>query len=141
MILYDEIYFEINLKGSKNDIKRFADFLTSGELDDFFEISSDYINFDESPSEEDNGAALVFTNDDIGVEINKLDVEDFLDVFCKAARSLDVSGTIYDIDDSEFAFTSPAGDSYYYDSSAPVEFNDELDDQARKEDIDDEDEE
>lgn len=141
MILYDEIYFEINLKGSKSDIKRFANFLTSGELDDFFEINGDYINFDDNVVGEEESAAIVFTNDDIGVEIDKLDVDDFLDVFCKAARALDVCGSIYDVEDSEFAFTSPKGDAYYYDSSAPVEFNDELDDEARKEELEDEDEE
>ena len=47
MILYDEIYFEINAEGRKADLKKFAKFLCSGELDDFFQITKDYICYDD----------------------------------------------------------------------------------------------
>ena len=48
MTLYDELYFEINLIGPKSEIKKFVRYLQSGELDDFFEITSDYINYEDN---------------------------------------------------------------------------------------------
>ena len=41
MKLYDELYFEITLKGQKSELVKFIRFLKSGELDDFFEMKSD----------------------------------------------------------------------------------------------------
>ena len=43
MTLYEEIYFEITFSGVKSELKKMVKFLKSGELDDFFEITSDYI--------------------------------------------------------------------------------------------------
>lgn len=143
MKLYDELYFEINLKGPKAELAKFVRFLKSGELDEFFEISSDYIVYsdDYASTEDDKATEITFTNDDIGVEISSFNPEDFLDVFCKAARALEVRGHFYDLDDEEFDFSSPAGDRDYTDGASSIDFNDELDSYARGEEIDDEDEE
>ncbi len=139
MTLYEELYFEITLTGPKAELKRFAKYLTSGELDDFFDISDEYLSYadDFADVEEDKETEIVFTNDDIGVEISSFNPEEFLDVFCKAAKNLDVSGHFYDIDDEEYTFVSAAGEAYYK-SGKDADFNDELDAEAEKEDaIDD----
>lgn len=143
MILYDEIYFEISARGQKHDVKKLAEFLRSGELDDFLDISGDYVHLDDNYSAVGDGeaTALVFTNDDLGIEVDEFDVDEFLDVFCKAAKALDVAGSIYDADESEFCFESPVGSADFYDTRRTVEFNDELDEAAREEEGDDEGEE
>jgi hypothetical protein len=41
MTLYDELYFEITATGPKSEIKNFVNYLKSGELDEFFEFSTD----------------------------------------------------------------------------------------------------
>ena len=138
MILYDEIYFEITAKGANADIKKLESFIKSGELDDFFDIDSEYINHDDSYDGNEGESVLIFTNDDMGIEVDEFDTDEFLELFCKAARALDIHGSIYDIDDNEFSFTSPVGDPYYYDSSRHMLFNDELDEAAREEEVDDE---
>ncbi len=129
MFLYDEIYFEITARGSSEEIDKLECYLSSGELDDFFEISPEYINRDETM----DGAEIIFSNDDVGIELDEFEVEDFLDVLCKAGKSVDLRGSLYDTDDNEFTFASPAGDSAYYDSDVPCTFNDELDEAAREE--------
>ena len=142
MKLYDELYFEITLRGQKSELVKFISFLKSGELDDFFDIAEDYIvPADEFESADDGEKTeLTFTNDDIGIEITKFNPEDFLDVLCLAAKKLDVRGHFYDINDEEYEFSSPAGDSDYTDSILS-DFNDELDSYARDEEVDDEEEE
>jgi acylphosphatase len=139
MTLYEEIYFEITINGTKSEIKKFSSFLKSGELDDFFEVSKDYINLDDNYNiiSDTDKTELVFSNDEIGIEADEFDTDDFLELFCKAAKQLEVSGTIYDIEDNEFSFVSPAGDSYYYNSRTN-RFNDELDDVANDEEVEDE---
>ncbi len=135
MFLNEELYFEITLEGLKSELKRFVKFLKSGELDDFFEIPSDYIVPDDgySACADDEETSVVFTNDEIGVEVSDFAPEEFLDVFCKAARALDVTGHFYDINDEEYSFTSAAGsDSYQHGD----EFCDELDEEAYKEEKD-----
>ncbi len=134
MLLYDEIYFEITLRGASVELQKFVSFLNSGELDEFFEISSEYINLDETQ----DGGELIFTNDELGVEIDEFDVEEFLDIFCKAAKALDIRGSFYDNDDNNFSFSSPAADAAYYDSDIPCRFNDELDEAAREEEAEEE---
>ena len=142
MKLYDELYFEITLKGQKSELVKFIRFLNSGELNDYFDIEEDYIcpadGFAKADDEEKS--EITFTNDDIGIEITRFDPEDFLDVFCLAAKKLDVRGHFYDINDEEYEFSSPLGDNGYTDSILS-EFNDELDSYARDEEVDDEDEE
>lgn len=134
MRLHDELYFEIHANGSKLDVQRFVEFLLSGDLDDFFEISSDYItysdNFD-SASLFDQ-VAITFANDDIGIEIDSFNPEKLLDVLCSAGRNLDMHGNIFDIDDEEYYFVSHTGDSSYINTEN-LEFADELDEEAYRE--------
>ncbi len=139
MTFCDELYFEITLTGAKSEIKKFASFLRSGELDDFFEISSDYITYDDGYTDADDGdkTTLIFSDDDCGVEIDEFDTDEFLDVFCRAAKSLDVEGRFYDVDDEEFSFISAAGDTYYVNSKKIDRFNDELDEEREREELDD----
>lgn len=137
MKLYDELYFEITLEGTKSELKKFVKFLKSGELDDFFEVSPDYIVYNDAfaGADEDAETDIVFTNDDIGIEITSFSPEDFLDVFCKGTRSLEAHGHLYDIEDEEYTFRSPKGDVSFF-SGADTVFNDELDAKAAEEDFD-----
>ena len=137
MTLCDELYFEITLSGAKSELKKFVSFLKSGELDDFFEVTSDYINYDDEfegalPEQE---TSVIFSNDDMGIEIDEFDTDEFLEVFCKAARRLNVEGRLFDIDDEEYEFVSEAGDSYYLNAKRTQKFNDELDEKAYEEDM------
>ena len=75
----------------------------------------------------------------MGIEIDEFDVDDFLEVLCRAGRKLDLRGEIYDIDDSEYRFISEEGDSYYLNARNISLFNDDLDTQAKEEDEGDED--
>ena len=129
MTLWDELYFEITLKGAKSDIKKVVSFLESGELDDFFEMSEEYIIFDDGYSSADNETEteMIFTNDDYGIEIGSLDADEFLELFCKVAKNLDVYGTLSDIDGAEFKFESEKGNASYINSRHAIRFNDELD--------------
>lgn len=141
MTLYEELYFEITLQGTKNELRKFERYLRSGALDDYFEVQDDYICYDDSFATADESATceMIFTNDDFGIEIDEFCPEDFLDEFCKAARALDVQGHLYDIDDEEFHFTSEQGDPYFVNGRKARKFNDELDAEASKEQLDDED--
>ena len=132
MILCEELYFEITVKGEKSEIKQFAKFLKSGELDEFFEVTSDYISYgdDYAAAGDEEEVELVFSNDDLGVEIDEFDTDDFLEVFCKAAKKLDASGHLYDISDEEYSFTSDKGSPDYRNAKAAKRFNDELDEAA-----------
>ena len=136
MILCEEIYFEITLKGEREEVKKFARFLKSGELDEFFEVSSDFISY--ADDDGTDSLTMVFSNDDLGIECDELDTEEFLDLFCKAARKLEISGHIYDINDDEFSFISDAGSSDYINARKVARFNDELDEAAYDEEIDEE---
>lgn len=136
MTLYEEIYFEITARGEKSEIRKLSKFLKSGELEDFFEVTGDYINLDDNYANlsDEEACELVFSNDEIGVEVEEFDTDDFLELFCKAAKNLDVSGSLYDSEDNEFSFVSPEGDAYYYNSRSKS-FNDELDDVALGEEV------
>lgn len=138
MILCEEIYFEITLKGERSEVKKFARFLKSGELDDFFEVSSDFISYSDEDEEDADKLTMIFSNDDFGIECDELDTEDFLDLFCKAARNLDVSGHLYDINDEEYSFISEAGSGDYRNARIIDRFNDELDEAAYNEELDEE---
>ena len=141
MTLYDEIYFEITASGKKSELERFISFLKGGGLDDFFEMDSDYIDYDDDYRSSDGDAEtyITFSNDDMGIEIDEFDVDDFLEVLCRAGRKLDLRGEIYDVDDSEYRFISEEGDSYYLNARNINLFNDDLDTQAKEEDESDED--
>lgn len=137
MTLCEELYFEITLTGAKSELKKFVSFLRSGELDEFFEISSEYISYDDEydTTPPEGETSVIFSNDDYGIEIDEFDTDEFLEVLCKAAKSLDVRGTLYDIDDEEYSFISEKGDSYYLNAKRTSMFNDELDERAREEDM------
>ena len=66
MILCEELFFEIKLSGEKRELKKFINFLKSGELDDFFEITSDYIDLDDDylSASDESEANFTFINDD-----------------------------------------------------------------------------
>lgn len=129
MTLCEELYFEITLTGAKSDIKKFVSFLRSGELDDFFEFSSEYISYDDEyeSAASDAQVSITVSNDDYGIEIDEFDTDEFLEVFCRAAKPLYVSGNLYDIDDEEYSFKSDAGDSYYVNAKKAGLFNEDED--------------
>ena len=143
MTLYDELYFEITLTGERGELEKFVKFLKSGELDEFFEFSPEYISYDDDFATTDCGksTSIVLSNEDDGIEIDEFDTDDFLDVFCKAARSLEVHGQLYDIDDEEYRFISEAGDSYYINAKNINAFNEDEDRPSEDDEGDDEDEE
>jgi len=129
MTLYDELFFEIEFKGVKSDIKKLISFLKSGVLDDFFEFSTEYITYDDEYDNADLSAKteIAISNDDCGIELEEFDTDEFLEVLCRAARSLEVCGHIYDINDEEYHFVSEAGDSYYLNSRKVLRFNEDDD--------------
>ena len=139
MTLYEELYFEINLTGSKIDLKKFISFLKSGGLEDFFEFSTDYITYDDRyrDAEDTQEASITISNDDYGIEIDEFDTDEFLEIFCRAAKALDVEGQVYDIDDEEYSFVSNAGDSYYLNAKLATKFNED-EDRSEEDDSDDE---
>ena len=129
MTLCEELYFEITLTGKKVDLKKFISFLKSGELDDFFEFESDYISYDDGydEAEGDTETSITLSNDDYGIEIDELDTDEFLELFCRASKDLEVVGNLYDIDDEEYSFKSDKGDSYYVNAKRIVMFNEDAD--------------
>lgn len=137
MLLCEELYFEITLTGVKSEIKKLVTFLKTGGLDDFFEFSADYISYDDEfdTTENEGKTSVVLANDDYGIEIDELDTDDFLDVFCRAAKNLEVVGSLYDADEDEYRFISDAGESYYLNSDKISKFNEDLD--REEEDSDD----
>ena len=136
MLLCEELYFEITLTGAKSEIKKLISFLKTGGLDDFFEFSADYISYDDEfdTTENEGKTSVVLANDDYGIEIDELDTDDFLDVFCRDAKNLEVVGSLYDADEDEYRFVSDAGESYYLNSDRISRFNEDLD---REEEDDD----
>ena len=143
MTLYEEIYFDITLSGKKAELEKFISFLEGGGLDDFFEMDDSYVDYDDSyNSTSDEGETYItFSNDDIGIEVDEFDVDEFLETLCRAARKLDVRGELYDVDEDDYRFISEANNSYYLNAKNINLFNDDLDTQAKEEDSDDEDEE
>lgn len=141
MILYDELYFEIRATGAKAEVKRFIDYLTSGELDDFFEFTNDYISYDDDydTANADAEVTVIVSNDDWGIEIDEFDTDDFLETLCKAGRRLYLKGQLYDADTDEYSFVSETGDSYYTNALLVQSFNEDED--KPTEDDDDEDDE
>ena len=129
MTLYDELYFEIKATGPKSEVKRFVSFLKSGELNEFFEFSSDYIIYDDDYAEAGNEqeTSVILSNDDFGIEIDEFHTDEFLEVLCKASKNLYLKGQLFDIDDEEYAFVSEVGDSYYTNAKNIVSFNEDED--------------
>ena len=129
MTLCEELYFDITLIGPKSEIKKFTSFLRSGELDDFFEFSNDYLSYsdDFDDAGADERVSMTLSNDDWGIEIDEFDTDEFLEVFCRAAKNLFVNGELFDIDDEQFSFVSEEGDSYYVNSLKAKRFNEDDD--------------
>lgn len=125
MTLCEELYFEITLTGTRPELKKFISFLRSGELDEFFEFSSEYINYDDGFNDvsDSEKTSVVLSTDDYGIEIDELDTDEFLEIFCRAAKNILVVGQLYDIDDEEFNFVSEAGEDYYVNSRDVKHFN------------------
>ncbi len=139
MKLHEELYFEITVEGAKSDAQKFVSYLLSGELDEFLEFTSDFISYegDFNSAADSEKVILTLANDDFGIEIDEFNPEDFLDTLCRAGKELLIHGNIYDIDDEEYRFISNAGNSYY-SNAAKIDYSDELDEEARREEIDDE---
>ncbi len=142
MKLYDEIYFEITVSGNKGDIKKFAKYLTSGAFDDLFDITDDFLSYDDEFSTKEDGDAteMVFANDDFGIELSSLDTDDFLEIFCKDSALVEIRGQIYDINDEEYSFVSPRGSVDYKNARGDVRFNDELDALAEEDECEEDEE-
>ena len=133
MKLHEELYFEITVDGGAEDVSKFLSFVTSGELDEFFEFTSDFIIKNDDYSES-SAAKVSYTlaNDDYGIEIESLNPEDFLDVLCSGGKNVSLHGHLYDIDDEEYCFVSEIGSTSYINTEN-MEFNDELDLEASRE--------
>ena len=129
MTLYEELYFEIRATGAKSEIKNFVSYLKSGELDEFFEFSADYINYDDDYADADNSAevSVVISNDDYGIEIDEFHTDEFLEILCKAGKRLYLKGQLFDADNEEYSFVSEAGDSYYTNALLVKNFNEDED--------------
>ena len=127
MTLYDELYFDVTLIGKKSDLKRFISYLKSGDLDEFLEFHNDFLIYDDeydtAPPEKDD-LTVTFTNDDYGIEIDELDVDEFLELFCRAGKDLEISGHLYGADD-EYSFISRKGSSYYENAKKAGGFNED----------------
>ena len=70
--------------------KQINDILKSGELEEFFEITGDYIIYDDNFASQDDAqeSEIIFTNDDYGIEIDEFDMDEFLEIFCKGAKTV-----------------------------------------------------
>lgn len=140
MTLYEELYFEMRATGAKSEIKNFVNYLKSGELDEFFEFSSDYISYDDDYATADASAevSVILSTDDYGIEIDEFDTDEFLEILCKAGKRLYIKGQLYDADNEEYSFVSEAGDSYYTNALLVRNFNED-EDKPIEDDEDDED--
>lgn len=137
MKLHEELYFEISVEGPKQDVRKFISYLTSGELDDFFEFDSDFVVYGDNylSAGELEKTFVSIANDDYGIEIDELNPEKFLDAFCSGGKNLYIHGHLYDIDDEEYRFVSEYGDPCYV-NQASVKYSDELDIEAEREERD-----
>ena len=134
MKLHEELYFEITVEGAKSDVVKFIDYVKSGELDDFFDFSSQYIVYDDNYaiSSDIGQVSVSLSNDDYGIEIDSFDPEEFLDALCSAGKMVTIHGNVFDIYDEEYRFISNMGETSYVNTDK-IDFSDELDDEAEKE--------
>ena len=129
MTLYDELYFEIRATGAKSEIDKFVNYLMSGELDEFFEFSDEYVNYDDDYEGASDSAevTVIIENDDYGIDIDEFHTDEFLEILCKAGRRLYLKGQIYDADNEEYSFVSEVGNSYYINALLIDDFNEDED--------------
>ena len=134
MKLHEELYFEITVEGAKSDVVKFIDYVKSGELDDFFDFSSQYIVYDDNYaiSSDIGQVSVSLSNDNYGIEIDSFDPEEFLDALCSGGKMVTIHGNVFDIDDEEYRFISNMGETSYVNTDK-IDFSDELDDEAKKE--------
>ena len=66
MKLHEELYFDFTAEGAKSDVKKFVSFITSGELDDFFELTDDLISYSDNYSfaSDSEKVSITVSNDD-----------------------------------------------------------------------------
>lgn len=140
MTLYEELYFEIRATGAKSEINNFINYLKSGEIDEFFEFSSDYINYDDDYVTADANAevTVIISNDDYGIEIDEFYTDEFLEVICKAGKRLYLKGQLFDADNEEYSFVSEVGNSYYTNALLVSNFNEDEDKPIEEDDEEDE---
>ena len=138
MIFYDEVYYEITLKGLKSNLKKVIDFLLNDGLEDFFEFDEEMIIYGDTYNQSTDSMItdITIASDD-GIQIDSFDVDEFLETFCRVAKQLDVYGFIYDSDEVEYSFISGAGNDFYENSRDFGKFNDELDNIRDDEEIND----
>lgn len=136
MRLYDELYFEITAEGDRDSLDKFVAFVTSGELDDFFDFTSDYVIYSDNYDSASYGEKISVTlsNDDYGIEIDSINPERFLELLCSGGKNLLIHGNLYDANNDEYRFISHAGTTSF-ENSDEIEFSDELDDEARREEF------
>ncbi len=129
MTLYEELYFEIRATGTKSEVKNFLSYLESGELDEFFEFSSEYISYDDDYATAALTAevTVIISNDDYGIEIDEFYTDEFLEVICKAGKRLYLKGQLFDADNEEYSFVSETGNSYYTNALLIQNFNEDAD--------------
>lgn len=140
MTLYEELYFEIRATGAKSEIRNFLNYLKSGELDEFFEFSADYISYDDdyATAEPSDEVTVIISNDDYGIEIDEFHTDEFLEVLCKAGKRLYLKGQLFDADNEEYSFISETGDSYYTNALLVQNFNEDADKPVEEDDEEDE---
>lgn len=137
MIFNESVSFEITFSGESSKVKKFVSYLMSGELDDFFEVEDELFSFDDDydTAQPDAHVSVMFATDEFGVEVDEFDTDEFLELICKAAKPLYMSGSFYNFDDEEYRFISEVGDSYYANADSARVFNDELDEERAREEL------
>ena len=141
MTLYEELYFEIRATGAKSEVRNFINYLKSGELDEFFEFSTDYICYDDDyqSAEANAEVTVIISNDDYGIEIDEFHTDEFLEILCKAGKRIYLKGQLYDADNEEYSFVSETGDSYYTNALLVQNFNEDEDKPVEDEDEEEDD--
>ena len=140
MTLYEELYFEIRVTGAKSEVNNFLNYLKSGEIDEFFEFSSDYINYDDdyATADANTEVTVIISNDDYGIEIDEFYTDEFLEVICKAGKRLYLKGQLFDADNEEYSFVSEVGNSYYTNALLVKNFNEDEDKPIEEDDEEEE---
>lgn len=138
MKLHEELYFEITAEGAQNDVNKFISYLSSGVMDDYFEFDEDMLTYSDNFDEDSETVSVTLSNDDYGIEISEVNPEAFLSLICRGGAPLFIHGHVYDIDDEDYVFVSHEGDASFINVDE-MEFKDELDLEAYKEELDERD--
>ena len=140
MKLHEELYFEITAEGTKPDVDKFVSYLKSGVLDDYFEFDADMLTYSDNYYEDvaSETVSVTLSNDDYGAEIDELNPERLVALICKGGAPLFIHGHLFDIDDEDYAFVSHENDASFTNVE-DIEFNDELDMEAYKEELEERD--